>query len=224
MGDNVNVPAVRRCSEDLQGPSVSRTVPQNSLGLLRLPAQTPNLLYGLSFGIFNASIWNKLGSLRSSSCIRDLHLATGQQRGAWSRSWGTAECSAGFWLCSVASSLQEGLQQNVPRVPMSLCCRHLGAGARGGGKQQAGGKTGTKTLGYPPKGGPVVSQNVEVSVVQQILIFSAPLLKINNATSRGCVLAGITNGFVPVPIHPIVLWLLPSPLYLTHWSSVLYFF
>lgn len=109
-------------------------------------------------------------------------------------------------------------------LALSLCCRHLGAGARGDGKQQAGGKTGTKTLGYPPKGGPVVSQNVEVSVVQQILIFSAPLLKINNATSRGCVLAGITNGFVPVPIHPIVLWLLPSPLYLTHWSSVLYFF
>lgn len=112
----------------------------------------------------------------------------------------------------------------------SLACRWVCADGTSGlvrevvGSSKREGKQVLKLLGYAPKGGPVVSQNVEVSVVQQILIFSAPLLKINNATSRGCVLAGITNGFVPVPIHPIVLWLLPSPLYLTHWSSVLYFF
>lgn len=37
-------------------------------------------------------------------------------------------------------------------------------------------------------------------------------------------LAGITNGFVPVPIPPYCSLVPPLPLHLTHWSSVLYFF
>lgn len=60
--------------------------------------------------------------------------------------------------------------------------------------------------------------------MEQIFIFSAPLLTVNDAISRGRVLAGITNGFVSVPIPPYCSLVPPLPLYLTHWSSVLYFF
>lgn len=60
--------------------------------------------------------------------------------------------------------------------------------------------------------------------MEQVFMFSAPLLTVNNAISKGRVLAGITNGFVSVPIPPYCPLVPPLPLYLTHWSSVLYLF
>lgn len=54
-----------------------------------------------------------------------------------------------------------------------------------------------------------MSQNVEVSVVQQILIFSAPLLKIN-ASSRGLCI-GRNKKWIRVRTHSTVLFSGSSP-------------
>lgn len=62
--------------------------------------------------------------------------------------------------------------------------------------------------------------------MEQILLSSSPSpYKPTPTSSRGFVCwqeQGIDLNLCP--FHRIVLWLLPSPLYLTHWSSVLYFF
>lgn len=82
--------------------------------------------------------------------------------------------------------------------------------------------TGTKASGVPPKS----SQNVEVPAMEQILISASPSPYRPTPTRfRGFVYwqeRGID--LYLCPFHRVVLWLLPSPLYLTHWSSVLYFF
>lgn len=73
---------VRTCSKELQGPPDCTDNVPNSLGFLRLPNQTRDLLNGLSFEILNTSVLNKLGSVCNSFSIGCSHL---EPKGATAR-------------------------------------------------------------------------------------------------------------------------------------------
>lgn len=96
-----------------------------------------------------------------------------------------------------------------------------GALTRSGGKRQGEGKVQVLKLLESPK----MLQNVEVSAMEQILISSLPLLKINTCHLGGiCVLAGIMSWFVSVPIPPYRSLAPPLPVILDTLEFCIIFF